>query len=208
MKVNFDSNSIIKFSDFIRLLSNCFKAFFGADVTLCAAYPKINTDSDVLGTPLITYKYSKVPMEIGSVTKNTEFKPRLRFTETIQTDDGESLQVDIFGKMFSYGVMFEVWGIDGKEAEDTTEKFEEFMNCYTEYFRSQGVANIVFQRIDPDQNHQQWRSDLIRRCISYQVVIDEVTSIQQTNIKSIAAELSQKYIHSFDVLSSDMITNI
>jgi hypothetical protein len=144
-------------------------------------------------------------MEVGSINKNTEYKPRLRFTETIETEDGNSLQVDIFGKMFSYGVLFEVWGIDGKEAEETTEKFEEFMNCYTEYFRSQGVANIIFQRIDPDQNHQQWRSDLIRRGIGYQIVIDEVTSIQQTNIKNITASISQKYIHSFDVFSSDMI---
>lgn len=205
MKVTFDSNSIIKFSDFVRILSSCFQAFFGIDVTLCAAYPKINTDTDVLKTPLITYKYRKEPMEIGSVSKNTEFKQRLRFSENIETEDGKNLQVDIFGKMFSYDVLFEVWAVDGKEAEETTEKFEDFMNCYTEYFRSQGVANIIFQQIDPDQNHKQWRSDLIRRGIRYQVVIDEVTSIQQSNIKSITAEISQKYSRSFDVLSSDMI---
>lgn len=205
MKITFDSNSIIKFSDFTHILFNCFQAYFGTEATLCAAYPKVNTDDNDLQTPIITYKYRKEPMEVGSVTKNTEFKPRLRFTEMVKTEDGQSLQVDIFGKMFSYEVIFEVWGIDGKEAEETSEKFEDFMSCYTEYFRSQGVANIVFQRIEPDNNHKQWRSDLVRRGIVYQLVIDEVTSIQHSNIKSITAEVSQKYSHSFDMFTSDMI---
>ena len=152
MVINFSDNGIMKFSNFVEVLQKCFNSYFGIDnATLCAAYPSVVPDDNELKLPIITYKYSKTPSEIGSVAKNTELKPRHRETIVVFPNDNKKengVHVDVYGQKFSYKVQFEVWATNGQQVDEYTEKFEIFMNTYSAYFKSKGIINLIFIRSD------------------------------------------------------------
>jgi hypothetical protein len=212
MIINFKDQGVFNFSGFMEILNKCFNSYFGVDnATLCAAYPSVVPDDNELKLPIITYKYSKVPAELGSVSKNTELKPRLRETIKIYPDGNDSsdgVHVDVWGQTFMYSVSFEVWATNGQQSDELTEKFETFMNTYSPYFKSRGVNNLVFKYINPAQEKNQWRSDLIRREINYEMLLDEITNFHTHSIKNITAGVSTDFSMQYVVLSDEDIQKI
>lgn len=208
MRVDLSEKKIFKFSSFIELLMNSFNSYFGKDsAVFCAAYPKVSptaTSGDStfsqLTTPIFTYKYEKTPCIVGSIEKNQEIKPRRRGAEKIKDDEGNDVLVEIYAQRFTYTLTFELWAQNGLEAEQYSEKFQEFMNSYIPYFMDCGCENIIFTKLSADQNEKQWRSDLIRREFSYRLDLDELTNIQRTDIKSILMNLKPTFNYSYQVI--------
>lgn len=211
MKINYKDKAICRFSNFVTILESCFKSYFGIDdATLCAAYPSIVPDDNELKLPIITYKYAKIPAVLGSVAKNTELKPRHRETIKVYPDknDEHGVIVDVYGQTFSYQVSFEVWGSNGEQADIYTEKFETFMNTYASYFKHCGISNLIFKSIDPSQEKNQWRSDLIKRELKYEMILDEITNFQQHDIKSIITEgMITEFNTEYSILDGDILKN-
>lgn len=212
MIINFKDKGVFNFSGFIEILNKCFNSYFGINnATLCAAYPSVIPDNNELKLPIITYKYAKIPAEIGSVTKNTELKPRHRETITVYPDPDnpdDGMHVDVYGQQFMYKISFEVWGTNGQQADEYTEKFERFMNTYSPYFKSRGIGNLIFKRIDPTQEKNQWRSDLIKRELHYEMLLDEITNFHAHSIKSITAGISTEFTSQYTILSDEDIQKI
>lgn len=211
MRVDLSEKKIFKFSSFIELLMNSFNSFFGKDsAVFCAAYPNVSPTATSSGstfsqltTPIFTYKYEKVPCMMGSIEKNQEIKPRRRGSETIIGDDGNEVLVEIYAQRFTYTLTFELWAENGEEAEKYSERFQEFMNSYIPYFIDCGCENIIFLKLNADQNEKQWRSDLIRREFKYRLDLDELTNIQRTDIKSILVNFKPTFSYSYQIIDKE-----
>lgn len=191
MKISIDSRKISNINDLMKTIEKLLYSTWGKDkIQFFAAYPKLN-DPSTLSTPIITYKYSKVP---GRLKNATEIKPRLR--EAIKIEDtnlpinGEVLE--IWGQIFDYTVEFEIWGQSGKEVEEITDKFQKFIFKYTGYLKKIGVNEIIFEKLTPSEIAKNWRTDLITRKIVYFIRIDEVTGAKVPTLENIVIE---KYLH-------------
>lgn len=188
MQVNVDSRTVTNLADLMQLIEKLIIASWGSDaVTFVSAYPQTTFSKDMV-TPIITYKVkSKVP---GRFKSASERKPRLRDRIIIKNTnlpiDGETL--DIWGQMFDYFVEFEVWGKDGKEADDIANRFQSFINKYKSVLVEAGANRFLFEELTSNDDQDRWRTDLRCRSIVYHIRIDEVVSASIPSIENISLE--------------------
>ena len=174
-------------------------AAWGKDkIQFTSAYPKTSDSKDIT-PPIITYSIlNKTPGAVGS--KNTsEIKPRHREFIKIEDEKGNTTNVELFGQLFDYTILFELWAEDGEEADELSERFQYFMSQYIGYFKKAGVSEIVFENMDGTVGNPQWRTDLISRNVIYRVRLDEVTGIRCPSIEDVTVDA---ILHktSFDML--------
>lgn len=188
MQVNIDNRRISNMIDLMQLIEKLLTASWGSDaVTFTAAYPQVQYSKDMV-TPIITYKVkSKKP---GGFKSSTERKPRLRDTVVLEGTnlpiDGETLE--IWGHMFDYYVEFEVWGQDGKEADEIAQRFQAFIVKYSGFLGQSGADRFWFEELISNDESDRWRTDLMCRSITYRVRIDEIVAAKIPAIENIDLE--------------------
>jgi hypothetical protein len=184
MEINISSTVITKYSDLMRTIQKALYAAWGKDrVKFTSAYPQINTEDKQLVTPIITY--SIVHKTPGVFKSDSEIKPRLRDSIKAVDEEGHDIVIDVWGQMFDYEILFEVWANDGDSADELAEKFQRFMFQYTGYLKESGVSEITFGSMNGDLSNAQWRTDLIKRNLIYKVRLDEITGVRSRSIESI-----------------------
>lgn len=175
MIVNIQSPQIQNYRDLMRTLKQLLEAAWGKNnVRFVAAYPK-STDATNIKTPFITYSVvSKAPGEFKSAS---ELKPRYRETIFVE-EKGKQIPIELYGQMFDYRILFEIWADDGDSADELVERFQLFMAQYAGFLKKKGVTEILFDEMTGDEASGKWKTDLIRRRIIYRIRLEEVTQIK------------------------------
>jgi hypothetical protein len=170
MIVSLNSDKLLSISDFFRTLQAAIAAEYGKDkLTFTAAYPLSQDDYQ---TPIVTYHYRQFP---GTFSNTKELKPRHSQDINVDTKDGPRI-VSIFRQRFEYTITFEVWHHSGLEADNMAEAFRKYLTLLLPYFKALGLQDMIFTGLDGTQPEQRWRTDLVRRELTYHVVLDEITS--------------------------------
>ena len=63
---------------------------------------------------------------------------------------------------------------------------EDTIFTYSGYFKSKGVAEIVFKRHFTDRNYDRYRQWLSVRSLQYDIEIEKLTTVFDTTIESIS----------------------
>jgi hypothetical protein len=180
MNIALESQELMNIGDWFRTLQACVTARYGKDkLSFTAAYP--NNLADDLRTPMITYYYRQSP---GSFGNSTERKPRQgpEGPITVDNTEGQSQSIVLMRQRFDYFVTFEIWESDGVKADELAQEFRRYLISLNQYFIKLGVGDMLFLSLDGTQNERQWRTDLVRRELQFQVVMDEITNVTSPNM--------------------------
>jgi hypothetical protein len=184
MNIALESQKFLNIGDFFRTLQACLAARFGKDaLTFTAAYP--NTTADDLTTPLLTYYYRQEP---GTYGKTVERKPRHAGDESVILPDGRPATVGVNRQRFEYFTTFEVWERDGVAADELATTLRQYILSLTAYFQRLGLGDILFVRMDGTQSEHQWKTDLVRRELVFQIVLDEFTNLTSPTMLAFSVE--------------------
>jgi hypothetical protein len=185
MEIEYTSNRFMTYRNLMKKIQSLLYASWGADkVRFSSAYPKI-TETDNISPPIITYKViSKTPGKFGP-SNTVEKKPRVRETIKIKDKNGNDVPVDFLGQVFDYEILFEMWDEDGDKADELAERFQQFMTLYTGYLKKMGVEALFFNSMQDDDDKTKWKTDLIKRNVSYFIRMDEVVGVTSPVIDNI-----------------------
>lgn len=174
---NFD-----EFTDVVmRLLNAAWGPQWG---TFSEAFPN-GRDSDNVTMPVITYLLKEmVPGVIGKGGVR-EIKPRRR---DIVLDNG--MAMEIYGRVFDCIVVFEIWEENNSKATKLATQFMEFIDMYTGYIKSQGVKEIILQRMDNNTVSGEWRDNIVCRKLEYYVRLEHLSEVQSDVISKVTASIS------------------
>lgn len=188
MIINLESQKFITILDFFRTLQECSITNFGRDnIKVYSAYPN-DTDIQDIKTPIVTYYYNQSPGSFGS-SNTKEIRGRQVLAEgTYKSSNGRDVKIIICRQRFDYRIVFETWETSGERADRFTHEFRNFLSTLTGFFQGLGIASIIFQGCNGDQNEKQWKTDLVRRELVYQVSMDEITSVTSPTISAFGIE--------------------
>jgi len=186
MEINLSSTTVFSYIDLMRTIQKTLYAAWGKDkVKFTAAYPK-KSETESIKPPIITY--SVLSKEAADLKGTQEIKPRIRevvklvehndLNEDVPEKDKRDIAVELWGQMFDYRILFEIWATDGEEADKIAEDFQHFMFNYTGFYKKSGAQEIIFQSMDSNNGSAQWKTDLIKRSIVYFIRLDEVTGVR------------------------------
>ena len=133
----------------------------------------------------ITYKV------IERVPKG-ELKPRVRETIAEIDEFNERRIGEVYGQKFKCLIQFNMFASVYKEAEEVMEKFEELITTYTGFFKSNGVAEILFNKHLTDNHFAKLRETFSIRNLIYYVELEKLTVIFKEKIKEIEIMAQQE----------------
>lgn len=188
MELVLNTKTISNYTSLMKVLRSALIANWSG-VTFTSTSPKISPTESV-PTPIITYILeSKEP---GEMKNAKELKPRLRGTITVEdsTPDGGSTSggaMEVWGQMFDYVIAFNIYGSSEDEADETADRFQQFMFKYTGYLKKLGVSELLFlsMRNSPEEGT---RANLACRTIRYFIRLDEVVGIKVPHVEKVIIE--------------------
>lgn len=181
MKIFVNTPFIQTYKGLMKTLHQLVGTAFGEKKLLfTAAYPN-SSDLNNVKSPIITYYSKKSPEMLGGNTQ--EIKPRLRGSFTGKDEEGKDIPIKIMGQKMEYLITFEIWGRNGLEADEVSDNFEMFMATYTPYLTKKGVIHMGFLNRDDEPNQNQWRNDLVKRKLTYKIIMDQISSVIIDGIK-------------------------
>lgn len=182
MKLFINTPFIQTYKGLMKTIHQLVGAAFGEKkLMFTAAYPN-ELDLNNVKSPIITYYSKKSPEMLGGKTQ--ELKPRPRGSFISKNEEGEDVPVQIMGQKMEYLIIFEVWGRNGLEADEMADNFEMFMATYTPYLTQKGVCHVGFINRDDEPNQNQWRNDLVKRKLTYKIIMDQISSVVLDSIKT------------------------
>lgn len=136
------------FEEFTDLVHRLLNSAWGSDWgNFSEAFPQ-GSDARNVKLPVITYTVeSKTPGQVGK-DGTKEIKPRFRETydPAVPVDDSMA-KINVYSQTFDYIVRFDVWEENNQKLAKIADRFEDFMMTYLGYFMSQGVGQLVFQKM-------------------------------------------------------------
>lgn len=174
---NFD-----QFTDImLRLLNAAWGENWG---TFCEAFPN-GLEPNNVQLPVITYTLKE--MIPGVIGKNgtREIKPRYRDTFFQEVNGSGPKAVEIYGRVFDCKVLFEIWEENNVKATKLATQFMDFMDMYTGYIKSQGVREIIFQKLDNNTEAGQWRDSIVCRRFEYYLKLEHLNEIPTDLIEKV-----------------------
>ena len=184
MNIALQSQQFLNIEDFFRTLQACLTARYGQDrLRFTAAYP--DTPDDDLRTPLLTYHYRQEPGRFG---QNAERKPRHAGDASVLRPDGQAAVVSLFRQRFEYRITFEVWERNGVLADALALELRRYFSELVPYFQKLGASEFLFVLLDGSRPERQWKTDLVRRELVYQLVMDEITNVTSPAMLAFSVE--------------------
>lgn len=140
----------------------------------------LKDDDKELEHPVILY-------ELVNRIPKLERKPRLLETIIEETDDeGNKRLGRTWSQRFSCVIQFNVVASDYLTANAVMNTLEDTIFTYSGYFKSKGVAELVFKRHFTDRNYDRYRQWLSVRSLQYDIEIEKLTTVFDTTIESIS----------------------
>lgn len=168
--------------DFIKMLGEvCSKSLKPWNAELNPDEGAILKDDDkTLNHPVILY-------ELVNRIPKLERKPR-QFEDIIEETgpDGRHRFGRIWSQRFSCVIQFNIIASDYSTANKVMDTLEDTILTYTGYFKSKGVAELIFKRHFTDKTYDRYRQWLSVRSLQYDIEIEKLTTVFDTTIEDIS----------------------
>ena len=167
--------------DFIAMLAEvCSRTLKPWQVTLVPDEGATLKDEKNLNHPVILY-------EIVNRVPKLERKPR-QLEDIIEETgpDNQKRLGRIWSQRFSCVVQFNVIASDYITANAVMSTLEDTIFTYTGYFKSKGVAELIFRRHFTDKAYDRYRQGLSVRSLQYDIEIEKLTTVFDTTIEEIS----------------------
>jgi hypothetical protein len=179
---NFD-----EFTDIVkRLLDAAWGEGWG---TFCEAFPN-GRDPNNVDLPTITYLMKEMKPGVISKSGTREIKPRHRGTFRKEADEVGPRLVEVFGRVFDCDVVFEIWAENNTKATELATKFMDFMDMYTGYVKSQGVKEVIFEKLTNETESGEWRDSLVCRSLYYFVRLEHLNEVPSDVIEKVTGSVT------------------
>jgi hypothetical protein len=168
--------------DFIKMLVEiCSKALKPWQAELNPDEGAVLKDDDkTLNNPVILYevinrvpKLERKPRQLEDIVESTGPDGRHRFGRT-------------WSQRFSCVIQFNIIASDYSTANKVMDTLEDTIFTYTGYFKSKGVAELIFKRHFTDKNYDRYRQWLSVRSLQYDIEIEKLTTVFDTTIEDIS----------------------
>lgn len=143
----------------------------------------IHDPTKKLENPVILYKVvSRVPKK--------ELKARFNesMVEKMDSVTGRTRTAHNWSQRQNCIVQFDVLASDYTTANAVMNTFEDTVQTYAGYFKSNGVAELLFEKYFTDENLSTYRQNLSVRSIQYFVEIEKLYTVFDTNVDVIESE--------------------
>lgn len=168
--------------DFISMLAEvCSKAMKPWQAELNPNEGAVLKDDDkTLDHPVILY-------EVVDRVPKLERKPRQLEEIVEQIDpDQQTRRGRTWSQRFSCVIQFNVIASDYATANAVMSTLEDTIFTYTGYFKSKGVAELIFRRHFTDKTYDRYRQWLSVRSLQYDIEIEKLTTVFDTTIEEIS----------------------
>ena len=167
--------------DFISMLAEiCSKSLKAWQAELIPDEGATLKNEKNLDHPIILY-------EVINRVPKLERKPRQleEIVERINPDEQTRLG-RIWSQRFSCVIQFNVVASDYITANAVMTTLEDTIFTYTGYFKSKGVAELIFKRHFTDKTYDRYRQWLSVRSLQYDIEIEKLTTVFDTTIEEIS----------------------
>ena len=100
--------------------------------------------------------------------------------------DGQTRIGRTWSQRFSCVIQFNVVASDYSTANAVMTTLEDTIFTYTGYFKSKGVAELIFKRHFTDKTYDRYRQWLSVRSLQYDIAIEKLTTVFDTTIEEIS----------------------
>ena len=115
-----------------------------------------------------------------------------RFRETVGNEDGT--QTQIFGQWFDNLVKFKTWTLTSVEAEELVNWFEQYLRDRRNFFRDQGLNEILFWVRGEEKEVPILNNGLEQRTLTFYVRTEELSIVQESVLKDLEVQLGIRAI--------------
>lgn len=184
------SSQACDLNQFTSLIHRMLRAAWGKDWgTFCEAFPNGRDPQDIT-LPAITYLVKTKRPGIVGKDGTREIKPRFREHFILPEGTNSSAQaVNVYAQWLDHEIAFEVWEETNTALVELAERFEDFMMTYAGYFKSQGVGEIIFDRMVTGYESKKWRDNLVCRHYTYYVRLEKHVVVPVDVIKEIIGKV-------------------
>jgi hypothetical protein len=174
------SADIEKLTDMIyQLLNVVWKSNWG----LFTDENPTGNNPDEIPLPHITYNLVHRTHTKGRTVKQTQF-------DSFPDEENPGHNITMYRTWFTCVMEFCMYAATRKEATRLAQRFEEFMETYNGYFKSQGISEIVFMEELIPTISANYRQDIPHRTVRYEVRIERITSIRSAHLKQVLATIN------------------
>ena len=100
--------------------------------------------------------------------------------------DGQTRIGRTWSQRFSCVIQFNIVASDYSTANAVMTTLEDTIFTYTGYFKSKGVAELIFKRHFTDKNYDRYRQWLSVRSLQYDIEIEKLITVFDTTIEEIS----------------------
>ena len=167
--------------DFISMLAEvCSRSLKRWQVKLIPDEGATLKDEKNLNNPVILY-------EVIDRVPKLERKPRQLEDVIEEKEPGKQTRLGrIWSQRFSCIVQFNIVASDYVTANEVMTTLEDTIFTYTGYFKSKGVAELIFRRHFTDKSYDRYRQGLSVRSLQYDIEIEKLTTVFDTTIEEIS----------------------
>jgi len=168
--------------DFISMLAEvCSRAMKPWNAELNPNEGAVLKDEDKeLKHPVILY-------EVVNRIPKMERKPRQMEDIVEIVDPGGQKRIGrTWGQRFACVIQFNIVASDYSTANAVMSTLEDTIFTYTGYFKSKGVAELIFKRHFTDKTYDRYRQWLSVRSLQYDIEIEKLTTVFDTTIEDIS----------------------
>jgi hypothetical protein len=183
MTANGNIANIDGLGDALRKLLN---TAWGTNWGLIAPDTAKGEDPNVIKTPQINYG-----VNLREITPNSN--PKATLTDTINEvvngkNTGDTLQV--YRKFYDCIIEFNFWDTTSKGCRDLMDKFEDLIDLYSGYLKSQGISEIFFLKEVPPSYSLNYVEGTPMKCIYFFVRLEKIKTVRLSVIKEIEYKLT------------------
>ena len=106
---------------------------------------------------------------------------------------GDSILV--YRHWFDCVIEFDFYGRNSKESRELQTKFETLLTIYSGYLKRQGISEILFLKEVSARNSLNFVEQMPMKCLMYWVRLERITTVRQSMINSINANIGIKAIN-------------
>jgi hypothetical protein len=102
--------------------------------------------------------------------------------------------ISFYRSWYTCQVDFTIYARTNKEARQTAEWFEQFMETYSGYFKEQGISEIIFREEKAPGVNSFYRQDLPYRTLCYEVRIERIMTIRSYDLNKLDVVIQEPTI--------------
>lgn len=107
------------------------------------------------------------------------------FREAVDDPDNPGMKIFTFGQWFDNLVVFNIWALTNKVANQRALWFEDLIENWRWYFEASGISKIYYHERLEDKGLSPDNRKLVCRPLVYYVRTEKVTNVHEVNLRSL-----------------------